>query len=77
VDGAYTFCYYHMASVTPTVGTTVPVGTQIGVESNTGNVTGTHLHFEAYLGNHADPWPPPYGDPVEPLTILRNHGVTI
>lgn len=79
LDGKYTFCYYHMApgSVVPNVGDTVSAGTKIGVEGQTGNVTGTHLHFEAYNGNHNDPWPPPYGDPVEPLAILRNHGVTI
>lgn len=78
-DGAYTFCYYHMApgSVTPNVGDTVKGGTQIGVEGQTGNVTGTHLHFEAYEGTHNDPWPPPYGNPTEPLAILRAHGVSV
>lgn len=79
VDGAYTFCYYHMAhgSVnTAILNTTVEVGTQIGVEGQTGNVTGTHLHFEAYNGNHNDPWPQT-ASAIEPLAILRNHGVTI
>lgn len=80
LDGAYTFCYYHMApgSVIPNVGDTVTAGTKIGVEGQTGNVTGTHLHFEAYQGNYSDPWPG-YAptSPVEPLGILRAHGVSI
>ncbi len=79
LDEQYTFCYYHMAqgTVKPNVGDTITAGTQIGIEGQTGNVTGTHLHFEAYNGVHNDPWPPPYGNPIEPLAILRAHGVTI
>lgn len=78
-DGRYTFCHYHMdyGTVAVSVGQTVPVGTVLGVEGATGNVTGRHLHFEAYEGVHNDPWPPPWGSPVEPLSILRAHGVSI
>lgn len=82
-DGAYTFAYYHGAdeSLAVTVGPgTVPAGTVLFVEGATGNVTGTHVHFEVSLGNHNDPWPPPYNNGaqfVDPLPILRDNGVVI
>ena len=81
-DGAYTFTYNHMAdqSLAVSVGQTVTAGTQIGVEGATGNVTGTHLHFEIILGNWDNPWAPPYNNGaqfVDPLPILRDHGVLI
>lgn len=82
LDEQYTFTYNHMAdeSLAVTVGQTVPAGTIVGTEGQTGNVTGTHLHFEIVLGNHANPWAPPYNNGaefVDPLPILRNHGVNI
>lgn len=80
VDGAYTFSYNHMADGTVNtsiVGTTIPGGTIIGKEGATGNVTGTHLHLECYEGVHNDPWAPPYGNPTDPLPVLRAHGVQI
>jgi murein DD-endopeptidase MepM/ murein hydrolase activator NlpD len=81
-EGAYTFCYYHGAdeSLAVSVGQTVTAGTQLFVEGATGNVTGTHLHFEIIMGNHPNPWPPPYANGaqfVDPLPILRAHGVNI
>lgn len=76
-DGAYTFCFYHLASLAVSPGQTVSTGAILGVEGATGNTFGQHLHFEAYEGNHNDPWPPPYGNPVDPLPILRAHGVAI
>ena len=81
-DGAYTFTYNHMAdeSLAVGVGDTVTAGTQIGVEGATGNVTGTHLHFEIIMGNWPNPWAPPYNNGaqfVDPLPILREHGVNI
>lgn len=79
VDGAYTFNFYHMAagSIAVSVGDTTTTGQVLGVEGATGNVTGRHLHFEAYAGNFANPWPPPYGATTDPLPILRAHGVNI
>jgi len=80
VDGAYTFSYNHMADGTVNtsiVGTTIPAGTIIGKEGQTGNVTGTHLHLECYEGALNDPWAPPYGNPIDPLPVLRAHGVQI
>lgn len=81
-DGLYTFTYNHMAdqSLAVEVGQTVTAGTQLGVEGATGNVTGTHLHFEIIEGNWANPWAPPYNNGatfVDPLPVLRAHGVVI
>jgi murein DD-endopeptidase MepM/ murein hydrolase activator NlpD len=78
-DGAYTFSYNHMApgSVGPNAGDTISAGSQIGIEGQTGNVTGTHLHLECYEGAINDPWAPPYGNPIDPLPVLRAHGVGI
>lgn len=78
-DGAHTWSFAHMkaGSLAVTAGTTSPAGTQIGVMGGTGNVTGPHLHLEAYVGVINDPWAPPYGNPIDPLPILRSHGVQI
>ena len=78
-DGSYTFCFFHMqaGSIVVAVGDTVAVGQKIGVMGGTGNVTGPHLHFETYEGNLTNPWPPPYGNPVDPIAVLRAHGVNI
>lgn len=82
IDGAYTFAYYHGAdeSLLVAVGDTVMAGAALFTEGATGNVTGTHCHFEISLGNHSDPWPPPYNNGVQftdPLPILRENGVNV
>lgn len=79
-DRKYTLCFYHMAegSIGVTEGSTIPRGTRIGSEGQTGNVTGTHLHFEVYEGVWNDPWPPPYNygaNVVDPAPVLRANGV--
>lgn len=81
-DGAYTFTYNHGAdeSLVVSVGQTVTAGTKLFDEGATGNVTGTHLHFEIILGTWDNPWAPPYNNGaqfVDPLPVLREHGVTI
>jgi Membrane proteins related to metalloendopeptidases len=82
LDGAYTFTYNHMAlgSLAVTAGSTVTAGTQLGIEGQRGNVTGTHLHFEIIQGTWDDPWAPPYNNGaqfLDPLPILEAHGVNI
>jgi len=81
-DGAYTFTYNHGAdgSLLVAVGQTVTPGQQLFTEGATGNVTGTHLHFEIIEGNWPDPWAPPYNNGanfIDPLPVLRAHGVNI
>lgn len=77
VDGLYSFNYFHMVygSLRVRTGDTVTVGTPIGIEGATGNVTGRHLHFEIYEGALVDPWPPPYGPmPIDPVPFLTDKG---
>jgi murein DD-endopeptidase MepM/ murein hydrolase activator NlpD len=81
-DGLYTFTYNHGAdeSLMVSAGTTVPAGTVLFTEGATGNVTGTHLHFEIIEGTWNDPWAPPYNNGanfIDPLPVLRDHGVVI
>jgi murein DD-endopeptidase MepM/ murein hydrolase activator NlpD len=78
-DGAWTFNFFHLVpgSVAVAVGDTLARGQKIGVMGSSGNVTGAHLHFEVYAGNIASPWPPPYGNPTDPVPVLRAHGVSI
>ena len=81
-DGQYTFTYNHGAdeSLVVSAGSTVTAGTILFTEGATGNVTGTHLHFEIIEGSWTDPWAPPYNNGavfVDPLPVLRAHGVNI
>ncbi len=63
-DGTVSW-YAHMSSFEVTSGP-VKAGQVIGRIGATGNVTGPHLHFEIRPHN---------GDPVPPLTWLREHGI--
>lgn len=81
-NGVYTFTYAHGADNTLAVaaGQTVPAGTTLFMEGATGNVTGTHLHFEIVQGVYANPWAPPYNNGaqfIDPLPVLRANGVNI
>jgi murein DD-endopeptidase MepM/ murein hydrolase activator NlpD len=76
VDGSYTFNFFHLSSISCSVGQTIPRGTAVGVEGATGNVTGLHLHLETYAGVQNNPGTPPYGDPLDPAPIFQAHGVT-
>ena len=68
--------YAHLDRVLVNVGNRVPAGTTIGVMGNTGNSTGTHLHFE--MRDQADKVIDPSeffetGEPINahsPLTVL-------
>lgn len=65
-DGTVTW-YCHLSSFEQTSGK-VKAGDVIGRVGSTGNSTGDHVHLEVRPGD---------GDPVEPLTWLRRHGVRI
>ncbi|MFC9245783.1 peptidoglycan DD-metalloendopeptidase family protein [Streptomyces sp. NPDC057136] len=68
-DGMYSQ-YAHQTSLNVSVGETVTGGQQIGLSGSTGNSSGPHLHFEVRTG-------PSYGSDVDPVSYLRQHGVSI
>lgn len=59
--------YLHLASTKVEVGEKVSVGRAIGVEGQTGAVTGAHLHFEIHRG----------GTAVDPAPVLKKAGLTV
>ncbi len=65
-DGSETW-YAHLSSIHVSSGP-VAAGTVIGAVGSTGNSSGPHLHFEVRPGG---------GDPVDPLSWLRAHGVGV
>ncbi len=65
-DGTETW-YAHLSSFVRTGGR-VQAGDVIGRVGSTGNSTGSHLHLEVRPGG---------GDPVEPISWLRSHGVNL
>lgn len=65
-DGTETW-YTHLDSAAYSSGY-VQAGTVIGYAGSTGNSTGPHLHFEVRPGG---------GDPIDPLTWLREQGLPI
>ncbi|MEO7980775.1 MAG: M23 family metallopeptidase [Sporichthyaceae bacterium] len=66
IDGTVTW-YAHMSAFLRTDGS-VKAGDIIGRIGSTGNVTGPHLHLEVRPQN---------GDPVPPLTWLRQQGIAV
>lgn len=77
LDGSYTFNFMHLYSRAVSVGQEISAGTRIGIEGATGNVTGLHLHLECFEGVLENPGTPPYGNPIDPLPVLRSKGVNI
>ena len=59
--------YCHQSRIAVSPGTKVTPGQVIGYTGSTGNVTGPHLHLEIHPGG---------GSPVDPESVLRDHGVT-
>ncbi|SEO31555.1 transglycosylase family protein [Actinacidiphila rubida] len=68
-DGRYSQ-YAHLSQISVKAGQQVNEGQRIGRSGATGNVTGPHLHFEIRTG-------PDYGDDIDPLRYLRDHGVSV
>ncbi len=64
-DGSETW-YAHLSRTDVRVGTQVGTGAVIGAVGATGNVTGSHLHFEVRLAD---------GSAVDPDATLRQHGL--
>lgn len=58
--------YSHQSSVVVKAGDRVQPGQLIGYTGATGNVTGPHLHLEVE---------PPGSGPIDPVPVLREHGV--
>ncbi len=59
--------YAHQSSISVNPGDQVAPGEVIGAVGSTGNSTGPHLHLEVHPGG---------GDPVDPMSVLLEHGVT-
>ncbi len=65
-DGLYTR-YAHLSAINVSAGQSVSKGQQIGVEGNTGNSYGTHLHLEVHAGI-------PNGQRYDPAGYLHRNG---
>jgi len=59
--------YAHQSSISVSPGDQVAPGEVIGAVGSTGNSTGPHLHLEVHPGG---------GEPVDPMSVLLEHGVT-
>lgn len=67
IDGqTFTSLYAHLNSIKVSVGQVVSKGQIIGAMGNTGNSTGTHLHFEIHIGN----WEGMTKNSVNPLRYI-------
>lgn len=66
-DGSETW-YAHLSRTDVRVGSQVGTGALIGAVGATGNVTGSHLHFEVRPGGDS---------PIDPEIALRQHGVRL
>ncbi|WP_406184022.1 M23 family metallopeptidase [Streptomyces sp. NBC_01006] len=62
--------YAHLSKIQVRIGQKVTKGSQIALSGNTGNSSGPHLHFEIRTT-------PNYGSAVNPVSFLRNAGVTV
>ena len=67
IDGQiFTTVYGHLSGIDVSSGTSVSKGQAIGRMGNTGNSTGTHLHFEIHVG----PWNGKSTNSVNPLRYV-------
>jgi murein DD-endopeptidase MepM/ murein hydrolase activator NlpD len=67
LDDGTEIWYCHQSSIDVSVGERISEGEHIGELGNTGNTPGPHLHLEVRPGG---------GDPVDPYTMLVEHGAT-
>jgi murein DD-endopeptidase MepM/ murein hydrolase activator NlpD len=68
-SNGYYSAYAHQSSVVVSVGDRVHAGEVIGYVGSTGHSTGPHLHFEMRTEAHSGQ--------INPLTWLRDHGISI
>ncbi|ALC86313.1 peptidase M23 [Bacillus sp. FJAT-22090] len=67
IDGqTFTSLYAHLSKINVSVGQVVSKGEHIGGMGNTGNSTGSHLHFEIHIGN----WEGMTANSVNPLRYI-------
>jgi murein DD-endopeptidase MepM/ murein hydrolase activator NlpD len=69
--------YAHLSKTNVVRGQAVAMGERIGKVGNTGNSTGSHLHFEVRKGNNATGEGYKYGDDVDPMPYLSDDEVTL
>ncbi|MFK0238360.1 transglycosylase family protein [Streptomyces vinaceus] len=68
-DGMYVL-YAHLSQTSVSSGHRVAAGQQLGLSGNTGNSTGSHLHFEVRTT-------PQYGSAVDPVAYLNSKSVRL
>lgn len=68
--------YAHLQNVNVSIGQYVSAGQQIGVQGNTGNSYGTHLHYEVYNSNGSRINPESYLETPVYKVQTTNDGVT-
>ncbi|TQR21039.1 peptidoglycan DD-metalloendopeptidase family protein [Psychrobacillus vulpis] len=72
IDGKkYETLYAHLNTISVKVGQVVKQGQQIGIKGNTGNSTGTHLHFEIHIPSYGPGQP----NAVNPLHYMYDFSV--
>lgn len=62
--------YAHLSRIQVKIGQKVSAAQQIALSGNTGNSSGPHLHFEIRTT-------PNYGSAINPVSFLRQVGVTV
>ena len=69
--------YAHLSKTNVVKGQALEMGDRIGKVGNTGNSTGSHLHFEVRKGNNGNGDGYKYGDDVDPMPYLSDDEVFI